>query len=132
MVILPGSSSCIFSFYIIFLFTLQFVSPLRFSHIYSEKLVHLPHCYFVNDYKQVRFDSLSPHVFNIMFLSGFRNLLLCIAIVTRKILMSWIQTACLRDLITDYLKTNFSLHVSISCTRWILIFSPRGKYMSVS
>jgi protein O-GlcNAc transferase len=31
----------------------QFVSPTRFSHIYSEKLVHLPHCYFVNDYKQV-------------------------------------------------------------------------------
>lgn len=33
--------------------SLQFVSPSRFSHIYSEKLVHLPHCYFVNDYKQV-------------------------------------------------------------------------------
>jgi hypothetical protein len=32
---------------------LQFVSPSHFSHIYSEKLVHLPHCYFVNDYKQV-------------------------------------------------------------------------------
>lgn len=32
---------------------LQFVSPSRCSHIYSEKLVHLPHCYFVNDYKQV-------------------------------------------------------------------------------
>lgn len=31
----------------------QFVSPLKYSHIYSEKLVHLPHCYFVNDYKQV-------------------------------------------------------------------------------
>lgn len=33
---------------------LQFVSPTKFSHIYSETLVHLPHCYFVNDYKQVR------------------------------------------------------------------------------
>lgn len=33
----------------------QFVSPLRYAHIYSEKLVHLPHCYFVNDYKQVSF-----------------------------------------------------------------------------
>lgn len=33
----------------------QFVSPTRFAHIYSEKLVHLPHCYFVNDYKQVAF-----------------------------------------------------------------------------
>ncbi|TVU36056.1 hypothetical protein EJB05_17967 [Eragrostis curvula] len=28
------------------------VSPLEYSHIYSENLVHLPHCYFVNDYKQ--------------------------------------------------------------------------------
>lgn len=34
-------------------FTFQFVSPLQYAHIYSEKLVHLPHCYFVNDYKQV-------------------------------------------------------------------------------
>ena len=33
----------------------QFVSPSHFAHIYSEKLVHLPHCYFVNDYKQVAF-----------------------------------------------------------------------------
>lgn len=36
-------------------FSLQFVSPLRYAHIYSEKIVHLPHCYFVNDYKQVSF-----------------------------------------------------------------------------
>ncbi|KAI9078331.1 hypothetical protein K1719_039707 [Acacia pycnantha] len=28
--------------------------------IYSEKLVHLPHYYFVNDYKQVRLDVLDP------------------------------------------------------------------------
>lgn len=34
-------------------FCFQFVSPLRYAHIYSEKIVHLPHCYFVNDYKQV-------------------------------------------------------------------------------
>jgi protein O-GlcNAc transferase len=39
--------------YIDYLVTDEFVSPLKFSHIYSEKLVHLPHCYFVNDYKQV-------------------------------------------------------------------------------
>ena len=32
---------------------LQFVSPSCYAHIYSEKLVHLPHCYFVNDYRQV-------------------------------------------------------------------------------
>lgn len=33
---------------------LQFVSPTQSAHIYSEKVVHLPHCYFVNDYKQVK------------------------------------------------------------------------------
>jgi protein O-GlcNAc transferase len=37
---------------------LQFVSPLQYAHIYSEKIVHLPHCYFVNDYKQVCFYEL--------------------------------------------------------------------------
>ncbi|XWS64795.1 hypothetical protein CRYUN_Cryun05aG0034500 [Craigia yunnanensis] len=42
------------------LVTDEFVSPLRFSHIYSEKLVHLPHCYFVNDYKQKNRDVLDP------------------------------------------------------------------------
>lgn len=36
-----------------FLLWWQFVSPTHVSNIYSEKLVHLPHCYFVNDYKQV-------------------------------------------------------------------------------
>ena len=34
---------------------IQFVSPSCYSHIYSEMLVHLPHCYFVNDYKQVKY-----------------------------------------------------------------------------
>jgi protein O-GlcNAc transferase len=42
--------------YIDYLVTDELVSPTQYSHIYSEKLVHLPHCYFVNDYKQVRFD----------------------------------------------------------------------------
>jgi hypothetical protein len=37
----------------LFQMILQFVSPNCYAHIYSEKLVHLPHCYFVNDYKQV-------------------------------------------------------------------------------
>lgn len=46
--------------YIDYLVTDEFVSPLRFSHIYSEKLVHLPHCYFVNDYKQKNQDVLDP------------------------------------------------------------------------
>ena len=40
------------------LFLLQFVSPLGYANIYSEKIVHLPHCYFVNDYKQVMFFEL--------------------------------------------------------------------------
>ncbi|KAJ7973580.1 Tetratricopeptide repeat (TPR)-like superfamily protein [Quillaja saponaria] len=47
--------------YIDYLVTDEFVSPLRFSHIYSEKLVHLPHCYFVNDYKQKNQDVLDPN-----------------------------------------------------------------------
>ncbi|GAB2287171.1 hypothetical protein Dimus_021555 [Dionaea muscipula] len=45
----PGTTGAT---YIDYLVTDEFVSPSRFAHIYSEKLVHLPHCYFVNDYKQ--------------------------------------------------------------------------------
>ncbi|GMH11397.1 hypothetical protein Nepgr_013238 [Nepenthes gracilis] len=47
--------------YIDYLVTDEFVSPSRFAHIYSEKLVHLPHCYFVNDYKQKNRYVLDPH-----------------------------------------------------------------------
>ncbi|PPD75251.1 hypothetical protein GOBAR_DD27825 [Gossypium barbadense] len=47
--------------YIDYLVSDEFVSPLRYAHIYSEKLVHLPHCYFVNDYKQKNRDVLDPH-----------------------------------------------------------------------
>ncbi|XP_059448437.1 probable UDP-N-acetylglucosamine--peptide N-acetylglucosaminyltransferase SEC [Corylus avellana] len=47
--------------YIHYLVTDEFVSPSLFSHIYSEKLVHLPHCYFVNDYKQKNRDVLDPN-----------------------------------------------------------------------
>ncbi|KAK9201162.1 hypothetical protein WN944_016363 [Citrus x changshan-huyou] len=39
----------------------QFVSPLRYAHIYSGKLVHVPHCCFVNDYKQINMDVLDPN-----------------------------------------------------------------------
>ncbi|GJY28313.1 probable UDP-N-acetylglucosamine--peptide N-acetylglucosaminyltransferase SEC [Tanacetum coccineum] len=45
----PGTTS---ASYIQYLVTDEFVSPTRFAHMYSEKLVHLPHCYFVNVYKQ--------------------------------------------------------------------------------
>lgn len=51
----PGTTG---ASYIHYLITDEFVSPSRFSHIYSEKLVHLPHCYFVNDYKQKNRDAL--------------------------------------------------------------------------
>ena len=44
--------------YIDYLVTDLFVSPARLSRIHSEKLVHLPHCYFVNDYKQKNQDVL--------------------------------------------------------------------------
>ncbi|MFS7903298.1 putative protein O-GlcNAc transferase [Helianthus anomalus] len=43
----PGTTS---ADYVQYLVTDEFVSPLKYSHIYSEKLVHVPHCYFVNDY----------------------------------------------------------------------------------
>lgn len=47
--------------YIDYLVTDEFVSPFQFAHIYSEKLVHLPHCYFVNDYKQKNRNLLDPN-----------------------------------------------------------------------
>ncbi|KAE8720912.1 putative UDP-N-acetylglucosamine--peptide N-acetylglucosaminyltransferase SEC [Hibiscus syriacus] len=53
----PGTTGADFIDYLV---TDEFVSPLRYSHIYSEKLVHLPHCYFVNDYKQKNRDVLDP------------------------------------------------------------------------
>ncbi|KAJ0703041.1 putative protein O-GlcNAc transferase [Helianthus annuus] len=54
----PGTTG---ASYIQYLVTDEFVSPTRFAHIYSEKLVHLPHCYFVNDYKQKNLDVLDPN-----------------------------------------------------------------------
>lgn len=53
----PGTTGAT---YIDYLVTDEFVSPFRYSDIYSEKLVHLPHCYFVNDYKQKNRDVLDP------------------------------------------------------------------------
>ncbi|CAN1765760.1 Probable UDP-N-acetylglucosamine--peptide N-acetylglucosaminyltransferase SEC [Linum perenne] len=53
----PGTTGAT---YIDYLVTDEFVSPLQYAHIYSEKLVHLPHCYFVNDYKQKNLDVLDP------------------------------------------------------------------------
>ncbi|KAL9289796.1 hypothetical protein ACSQ67_024429 [Phaseolus vulgaris] len=54
----PGTTGAT---YIDYLVTDEFVSPLRYAHIYSEKIVHLPHCYFVNDYKQKNQDVLNPN-----------------------------------------------------------------------
>ncbi|CAN0892128.1 Probable UDP-N-acetylglucosamine--peptide N-acetylglucosaminyltransferase SEC [Linum grandiflorum] len=54
----PGTTGAT---YIDYLVTDEFVSPLQYAHIYSEKLVHLPHCYFVNDYKQKNLDVLDPN-----------------------------------------------------------------------
>ncbi|KAG9446016.1 hypothetical protein H6P81_012144 [Aristolochia fimbriata] len=53
----PGTTGAT---YIDYLVTDEFVSPLNLAHIYSEKLVHLPHCYFVNDYKQKNLEVLEP------------------------------------------------------------------------
>uniref|UniRef100_A0A803LZH9 protein O-GlcNAc transferase n=1 Tax=Chenopodium quinoa TaxID=63459 RepID=A0A803LZH9_CHEQI len=46
--------------YIQYLVTDEFVSPSHLSHLYSETLVHVPNCYFVNDYKQKNRDVLDP------------------------------------------------------------------------
>ncbi|KAK7269108.1 hypothetical protein RIF29_21824 [Crotalaria pallida] len=54
----PGTTGAT---YIDYLVTDEFVSPLRYAHIYSEKIVHLPHCYFVNDYKQKNQDVLDAN-----------------------------------------------------------------------
>lgn len=54
----PGTTGAA---YIHYLVTDEFVSPMCYSHIYSEKIVHLPHCYFVNDYKQKNLDVLDPN-----------------------------------------------------------------------
>ena len=54
----PGTTG---ASYIDYLVTDEFVSPLCYAHIYWEKLVHLPHCYFVNDYKQKNWDVLDPN-----------------------------------------------------------------------
>ncbi|KAK9141040.1 hypothetical protein Scep_010721 [Stephania cephalantha] len=53
----PGTTG---ASYIDYLVTDEFVSPTCYSHIYSEKIVHLPYCYFVNDYKQKNRDVLDP------------------------------------------------------------------------
>ncbi|CAH9125216.1 unnamed protein product [Cuscuta epithymum] len=53
----PGTTGASYIHYIV---TDEFVSPTKYSNIYSEKLVHLPHCYFVNDYKQKNRDVLDP------------------------------------------------------------------------
>lgn len=54
----PGTTG---ASYIHYLVTDEFVSPSCYAHIYSENLVHLPHCYFVNDYKQKNRDVLDPN-----------------------------------------------------------------------
>ncbi|KAJ7526666.1 hypothetical protein O6H91_16G018000 [Diphasiastrum complanatum] len=53
----PGTTG---ASYIQYLVTDELVSPSKYAHIYAEKLVHLPHCYFVNDYKQKNRDVLDP------------------------------------------------------------------------
>ncbi|XP_078447554.1 tetratricopeptide repeat (TPR)-like superfamily protein isoform X2 [Wolffia australiana] len=57
----PGTTGALYIDYVV---TDEFVSPLQYAHMYSEKLVHLPHCYFVNDYRQKSLevlDSACPH-----------------------------------------------------------------------
>ncbi|KAH0635088.1 hypothetical protein KY284_037874 [Solanum tuberosum] len=53
----PGTTGAT---YIDYMITDEFVSPMNYAH-YSEKLVHLPHCYFVSDYKQKNRNVLYPN-----------------------------------------------------------------------
>jgi len=114
-------------------FTFQFVSPLQYAHIYSEKLVHLPHCYFVNDYKQVCSEKvfftmlLYIHQVHSYFYKTHR-----INAVCRKIRMCWIQIRSPSDQTMDFLKTNSYLHASTNCTKWILRSLILGKRFSLA
>lgn len=103
----------------------QFVSPTRCSHIYSEKLVHLPHCYFVNDYKQVSMCTFEPVPSQFWCDGALKSFTL----VIRKIGMYWIQVANPGVQITDLQRTSLYLPVSISCTRWTLKYFRLGKCM---
>lgn len=122
-------------------FLSQFVSPLQYAHIYSEKLVHLPHCYFVNDYKQVGLPEFKPWFHIVVFLgtiklSSFiaywKNLIGCTFIsfhdCHRKTGMFWIQIVSTSDQIMVCLKTNLYSHVSTNCTRWILKYLILGNF----
>jgi len=46
--------------FIDYLVTDRTVSPPHLNHCYSEKLLYMPHCYFVNDYKRCHQDVLDP------------------------------------------------------------------------
>ena len=103
----------------------QFVSPTRFSHIYSENLVHLPHCYFVNDYKQVSIWTLKTCLYCIsLYYGGTQNA--CYNFI-RKTVMYWIQTANPGGQIMDCRRTSLYLLVSISFTRWTLKYLQLGN-----
>lgn len=101
----------------------QFVSPTCFSHIYSEKLVHLPHCYFVNDYKQVCMCTFKPVPFQFWCDGTLKSFMLAV----RKIGMYWIQVANPGVQIMDLQRTSLYLPVSISYTRWTLKFFQHGN-----
>ena len=103
---------------------LQFVSPSCYAHIYSEKLVHLPHCYFVNDYKQVHIhDLLRSFPLFIHMVSGFSNSDHC----ARKIVIVLILYAHIKDQIMGYPRIGSSSHALISFTRWIQKYLIHGK-----
>lgn len=115
--------------------SLQFVSPMCYAHIYSEKLVHLPHCYFVNDYKQVNDSTLVGnflfrHVLHLLWMEvwGIFIPLMMKFSICRKILMYQIQIASPRDQIMVYQRINLSSLALISFIRWILKFSQPGKF----
>lgn len=103
---------------------LQFVSPTCYSHIYSEKLVHLPHCYFVNDYKQVRAPCYlffcPSHSYHLWFWH-------LKSLSARKIVIVLILYAHIKDQIMGYPRISSSLHALISFIRWIQKYLIHGN-----
>lgn len=116
------------SLILLLLYTWQFVSPTRYSHIYSEKLVHLPHCYFVNDYKQVSSWAQASEILILNFCNcSPSQILMGFMPLSRKTVTRQIQAVNPGAQIMGCQRTNSFLLVLISSTRWILRYLRHGS-----
>ena len=57
-----GFPSTLGADYVPYMITDRITSPPEFQHYYTEKFAYMPHCYFVNDYRQSHMDSLTSAV----------------------------------------------------------------------